>query len=332
MAVPKSAILEKYHQLCVEKALELGRVDFIVKGGLICETTLETFDLEGHLQFRFSPPTVRIATEHWEFAGELHLYEKELGVARGAFPWLEEVSDYICLATAGAPIKMEPFRDSLTEAHAFPPSHPREIWYNEIRIGRVVTKEMLSRANTFMHSAQHRISANRIKAYRRSLWWFRHGVNVEIESPLLAYVSFFNSLETLLRHETLNKAAVAPSRNNKTKEQFARIFGDKLGKELYRHCYGEKGKSLYDLRNDIDHGIIVELGSGILKVIERMTLLKAIVVDLALHWIGENNAVGGWLSQGVLEHNLEGLVILSATEARALGYQNSGPITYESSA
>src|SRR5512137_2060426 len=109
MAVLKPTMLESYHRLCVEKALDLGCVDFIVKGGLICEEPIETYDTDEVLQFRFVPPTIRVSTEHYEFAGELHLFEKNLGAARGAFLWLEQVSDYLCLATAGVPVQMEPF-------------------------------------------------------------------------------------------------------------------------------------------------------------------------------------------------------------------------------
>jgi hypothetical protein len=114
MAIVRTDVIEGYYKLCVEKAVESGRIDFIVKGGLICEEVVEAIDINGNVQFRFIPPTVRISTEHWEFAGELHLYEKEADVARGALAWLEQVSDYLCLATAGAPIKMEPFREILT--------------------------------------------------------------------------------------------------------------------------------------------------------------------------------------------------------------------------
>lgn len=198
MAVPRTDVIEKHHKLCVEKALELGRVDFAVKGGLICEKVVEAIDIDGNVQFRFIPPTVRISIEHWEFAGELYLYEKEIGVARGAIVWLEEVSDYLCLATAGAPIRMEPFRELLTESHALPISHPHEIWYDEVKIGRVITNDMLTRSNTFRAIAQHRVRPDLMPSYRRALWWFRHGANVEMESPALAFTCFFNSLETLL--------------------------------------------------------------------------------------------------------------------------------------
>jgi hypothetical protein len=227
--------------------LELGRVEFTVKGGLICERPIETVDIEGNVQFRFVPPTVRISTEHWEFAGELYLYKKEMGVARGSMVWLEEVSDYLCLATAGAPIKMEPFRDLLTEMHILPVSHPREIWYDEIKIGRVVTDDMLARANTFRTIAQRQIHPNLMPSYRRALWWFRHGANVEIESPALAFTCFFNSLETLLRYEANNNRRGKPTRNNVTKNQFQAIFGRETGNELYRLCYGLKEQSLYDI-------------------------------------------------------------------------------------
>ena len=46
MAVLKPTMLESYHRLCVEKALDLGCVDFIVKGGLICEEPIETYDTD----------------------------------------------------------------------------------------------------------------------------------------------------------------------------------------------------------------------------------------------------------------------------------------------
>jgi hypothetical protein len=327
MATIMTGIVEQYHRLCVEKAFDLGRVEFVVKGGLICEKQVETFDVDGQLQFRFSPPTVRISTEHWEFYGELFLYERDLGVARGAFPWLEQTSDYLCLATGGAPIEMQPFRDILSDTHKLPENHPREIWYNEVKIGRNVTSQMLTRASTFLHSAQHRLSSERIPSFQRALWWFRHGANVEIESPLLAYICFFNSLELLLRNEKSNKGKDKPTRNKKTKEQFIAIFGKDYGNALYQICYGNKDESLYNIRNDIDHGKIVELGSGMFRVLKNLALLKAIVVDFALYWIKQNSSVGGWLSRGILEYDAEGLVILSVNEAEELGNLSSGLIT-----
>lgn len=326
MAVMKTSRLEKYYRLCVDKTLELSCVDFIVKGGLICETLIETFDVDGNLQFRFIPPTVRVATEHWEFAGELHLFEKSLGAARGALVWLEEVSDYLCLATAGAPVKMEPFCELLTEAHALPPSHLREILYNEIKVGRVITRGMLSRVSTFMHLAPGTVGLERMKSFRRSLWWFRHGANIEVESPLLAYMSFFNSLEILLRYNRSNRNNGKPTRNNKTKDQFISIFDKDIGSELYQLCYGTKGSSLYDLRNDIDHGLIVELGSGMLRVAEGLIPLKALVVDLALCWLKQIQSFGGSLTKKVIELGSEGLVILSPEEASDLGCQKPGSI------
>jgi len=328
MAVARTDVIERYHKLCVEKALELGRVDFIVKGGLICEEVVEALDVNENVQFRFIPPTVRIATEHWEFAGQLNLYEKELGVARGAFPWLEQVSDYLCLATAGTPVKMEPLREMLTESHALPTSHPREVWYDEFKVGRVVTQGMLTRANTFMWRAQSQIRSDLLNHYRRALWWLRHGANVEIESPALAYTCLFNSLEILLRYDENNKRRAKPTRSRVTKEQFLAIFDEEVGDELYQLCYGAKGQSLYDLRNDIDHGTIVELGSGMLRVLRNLNRLKALVVDLALYWIKQNEAAGGWLSKGVLNSDSVGLIMLSADEAKkAFGTQASGPVT-----
>jgi len=326
MAVIKTIVLEQYHNLCVQKALELGRVDFVVIGGLICEKQVEAFDVDGKLQFRFSPPTVRVATEHFEFFGELHLYEKELGVARGAFPWLEQVSDYLCLATGGAPVKIEPFRDSLSETHRLPENHPREILYEEVKVGRIITPHMLTRTNTFMHLAQHRIEPEKAKSYQRALWWFRHGANIEIDSPLLAYMSFFNSLEILLQNERSNRYKGKPKPSNDTKKQFVTIFEKELGDKLYQTCYGDSDNSLYGIRNNIDHGKIVELGSGILRVLKNMVTIKAVVVDLALYWIEKNSSVGGWISKGVFEHGSEGIIIISADEAQELGYKNSGSI------
>ena len=327
MAIVKASVLEKHHQWCIDKAMELGYIGLVVQGGLICEQEIETFDVDGNLQFRFSPPSTRISTEHWEFSAQFHLYEKEIGAARGAFVWLEQVSDYLCLATAGAPIKMEPFRDTLSDTHKFPFNHPREIWFEEIKIGRVVNREMLNRANTFMHSAGYKISRDRKNSYQRALWWFRHGVNIEIEFPLLAYMCFFNSLEILLQNEKSNANKRKPKENSKTKEQFLDIFGKDVGKMLYQVCYSEKDDSLLDIRNDIDRGVIVELGSGMLRVLGKLVHLKALVVDLALFWIEQNEFVGGWMSQHVLEDGLEGLVILSQQEAKELGYKNSGTIT-----
>ncbi len=327
MAVLKPSVVEKYHELCINKAMELGCIDFVVQGGLICEQVVEAFDVDGNLQFRFSPPSTRISTEHWEFLGQFYLYEKEIGVARGAFVWLEKVGDYLCLATAGAPIKMEPFRDLLSDAHKLPFNHPKEVWFDEIKVGRVVNQEMLTRANTFMHKAEYKIPRERKNSYQRALWWFRHGANIEVDSPLLAYMCFFNSLEILLQNEKSNISKGKPKQNNKTKEQFSNIFGKNVGKVLYQVCYGEKDNSLFDIRNDIDHGKIVELGSGMLRVLGKIIVLKALVVDLALLWIDENQSVGGWMSQHVLEQGLEGLVILSQDEAKELGYKNSGTIT-----
>jgi hypothetical protein len=327
MAVARTDVIERYYRLCVEKALELGRVDFVVKGGLVCEEVVEALDVNENVQLRFIPPTVRIATEHWEFAGQLNLYEKELGVASGAFPWLEQISDYLCLATAGTPVKMDPFREMLTDSHALPTSHPREVWYDEVKVGRVVTQDMLTRANTFMWVAQNRVRSDLLNAYRRALWWLRHGSNVEIESPALAYTCFFNGLEILLRYHANNKRRGKPTRNQATKAQFLSIFGE-VGTELYQLCYGAKGQSLYDLRNDIDHGTIVELGSGMLRVLGNLNLLKALVIDLALYWIEQNEAAGGWLSKGVLNNSSMGLIMLSADEAKeAFGTQTSGPVT-----
>jgi hypothetical protein len=328
MAVARTDVIERYHKLRVEKALELGCVDFIVKGGLICEEVVQALDVDENVQFRFIPPSVRIAVEHWEFAGQLYLHEKELGVARGAFPWLEQVSDYLCLATAGTPVKMEPFREMLTESHALPASHPREVWYDEVKIGRIVTQDMLIRANTFMWIAQSKIRSDLLNSYRRSLWWLRHGANVEMESPALAYTCFFNSLEILLRYDENNKRRGKPTRNRATKAQFLAIFDKEVGNELYQLCYGAKDQSLYDLRNDIDHGTIVGLGSGMLRVLRNLNLIKALVVDLALYWIKQNAAAGGWLAKGVLNSDSMGLIMLSVDEAKkAFGTQTSGPVT-----
>ncbi|MDP1716232.1 MAG: hypothetical protein Q8L41_15955 [Anaerolineales bacterium] len=327
MAILKTSILEKYHQLCIDKAMEFGCIDFVVQGGLICEQVVEAFDVDGNVQFRFSPPSTRISTEHWEFLGQFFLYEKEIGVARGAFVWLEKVSDYLCLATAGAPVKMEPFRDLLSETHKLPFNHPKEVWFDEVKIGRVVNQEMLTRANTFLHSAEYKIAPDRKNSYQRALWWFRHGANIEVASPLLAYICFFNSLEILLQNEKSNINKAKPKENNKTKEQFSNIFGKDVGKTLYQVCYSEKDDSLLDIRNDIDHGKIVELGSGMLRVLKKMVILKALVVDLALFWIGQNQSVGGCMSQNVLEQGLEGLAILSQQEAKELGYKSNGTIT-----
>ena len=235
--------------------------------------------------------------------------------------------DFLCLATAGAPIQMEPFRDRLTASHKLPANHPREVWYDEITAGRIMTTDLLGRTSTYMHLAQHQIQPERMKPYRRSLWWLRHGANIEIESPLLAFMCFFNSLETLLLNEQTNRRAGKPKRNKKTKEQFAAIFGKDLGEALYQICYGDKGNSLYDTRNEVDHGRIVELGSGVLKVLGNMVMLKAVVVDLALYWIGQNLAVGGWMSKGILEYGADGLLILSENEALERGYSSSGLIT-----
>ena len=89
-----------------------------------------------------------------------------------------------------------------------------------------------------------------------------------------------------------------------------------------------KDQSLYDLRNDIDHGVIVELGSGMLRVLGSLNILKAIVVDLALYWIKQNEAAGGWLSKGVLDNASDGLIMLSADEAQKIfGTQTAGPVT-----
>jgi hypothetical protein len=327
MAVLKTAVLEKFHQLCVDKAVEFGCIDFVVEGGLICEHVVEAFDVDGNLQFRFSPPSTRISTEHWEFLGQFFLYEKEIGVARGALVHLEKISDYLCLATAGAPIKMEPFRDILSDSHKLPFNHPKEIWFDEIKVGRVVNQEMLNRANTFMHLSEYKIPRDRKKSYQRALWWFRHGSNIEVESPLLAYMCFFNSLEILLQNEKSNIQKGKPKENSKTKEQFSNIFGKTVGKTLYHVCYGEKDISLHDIRNDIDHGRIVELGSGMLRVLKKIVILKALVVDLALYWIEKNQSIGGWISQNILEDDLEGLVILSKQEAKELGFNNSGTLS-----
>lgn len=323
MAVIKPERLEKYHELLINKALETGQIDFVVKGGLICEKEVKTFDVDEKLHFRFYPPTVRIATDHWEFWGEYHLYEKEIGVARGAFPYLEKVSDYLCLATGGAPVSMEPFRDSLSEVHKLPENHPREIWYDENKIGRIVNIHMLTRANTYMYSAETRILPERIKSYQRALWWFRRGANIEIESPLLSFMSFFNSLETLLQNESSNINRNKPKPNNHTKIQFGRIFGKELGDFLYRHCYGDGEYSLYGIRNEIDHGNIVELGSGIIKVLKNIITLKALVVDIALFWINRNSS---WISEGVIKNDLGGIVILSPSEGQELGYSKDGTI------
>lgn len=327
MAILKTSVLEKHHQLCIDKAIEFGCIDFVVKGGLICEEVVEAFDVDGNLQFKFIPPSTRISTEHWEFLGQFFLYEKEISVARGALVWLERISDYFCLATAGAPIKMEPFRDLLSDSHKIPFNHPKEVWFDEIKVGRVVNQAMFNRANTFMRLAEYKISDDRKKSYQRALWWFRHGANIEVESPLLAYTCYFNSLEILLQNEKSNIHKRKPKENNKTKEQFSSIFGKDIGKTLYQVCYGEKGNSLLDIRNDIDHGQIVELGSGMLRVLEKIVILKALVVDTALFWIQMNQSIGGWLSQHILEDGLEGLVILSEKEAKELGLTNSGTIT-----
>lgn len=326
MAVIKPSVVKEYYKLCVDLALQSRLIEFVVNGGLICEKPVETFDEDGNLRFRFLPPTTRVATEHWEFRGELHLHEQELRTINAVFSWLEQFSDYLCLATAGAPVRLEPFRDCLSEQHKLPENHPREIWYDEIKIGRALTIDTITRANTFMHLAQHRTPREKIKSYRRSLWWFRHGANVEMESPLLAYVCFFNSLEILLQYDKSNDNQGKPKQNNKTKRQFKSIFSEELGTKLYLRCYGDKPNSLYDIRCDIDHGKIVELGSQMLMVLENTKVLKAVVVDLALHWIDVNESFGGWLVRSVLEQGHDALIILSQDEAKELGYPNGGSI------
>jgi hypothetical protein len=209
-----------------------------------------------------------------------------------------------------------------------PISHPRQVWHDEVKIGRMVTNDLLTRANTFLWITQSQIPSNLLNPYRRALWWFRHGANIEIESPALAYTCFFNSLETFLRYEKSNKNRGKPTKNSRTKKQFLLIFGNEVGNELYQLCYGMKDQSLYDLRNDIDHGVIVELGSGMLRVLGSLNILKAIVVDLALYWIKQNEAAGGWLSKGVLDNASDGLIMLSADEAQKIfGTQTAGPVT-----
>jgi hypothetical protein len=327
MAILKTDVLQNHYQFCVEKAAELGYINLIIQGGLICEEGIETFDVDGNLQFRFSPPSIRVTTEHWEFSAEMHLLEKSIPAARGAFVWVEQVSDYLCLATAGAPIKMQPFRDMLTESNQLPINHPKEIWYDEVKVGRVMSRAMLNRANTFMHHAQHKIGRDKIKSYQRALWWFRHGANIEIESPLLAYTCFFNSLEILLQNEKSNSSRIKPKGNKKTKTQFTHIFGQDIGKVLFQVCYGELGgESLVAIRNDIDHGKIVELGEGMLRVLKNIATLKALIVDLALYLIDSHESMGGWLSIRVLEDGAEGLVILSLEEANQLGLKKSGSL------
>lgn len=157
------------------------------------------------------------------------------------------------LSHSGRTSKNEPFRDLLSETHKLPFNHPKEVWFDEVKIGRIVNQEMLTRANTFLHSAEYKIAPDRKNSYQRALWWFRHGANIEVMSPLLAYTCFFNSLEILLQNEKSNINKVKPKENNKTKEQFSNIFGVDIGKNLYQVCYSEKDNSLLDVRNDIDH-------------------------------------------------------------------------------
>ena len=52
MAILNISVLEKHHQLCIDKAVELGYIDFVVQGGLICEKAVDTFDIDGNLQFQ----------------------------------------------------------------------------------------------------------------------------------------------------------------------------------------------------------------------------------------------------------------------------------------
>jgi hypothetical protein len=121
---------------------------------------------------------------------------------------------------------------------------------------------------------------------------------------------------------------LTPTRHKKTKSQFIHSFGQDIVTTFYQLCYSEKDlASLLEIRNDIDHGKIVELGSGMLRVLDKIAVLKAIVVDLALYLTNTQESLGGWLSVGVLDDGSEGLVILSAREAGELGLNKSGPVT-----
>jgi hypothetical protein len=304
----------------VDSVLETGVINFLVRGRLWCDAN---FGFEPFVKIRISGPTYKLHVYgetpsqdkpfHWLvnelnddaiFPGEITIPEKtKEGIGR-AVNHLEIWADFLCLATGNPKLIVEIQRPLVAN----------------IQIRTDMDVASLDRWSDLTQNHVALPGAER-QQVSRALWWYRKACVATSYSVFDGYTARWNCLEILcgvsgsqvkqepsaarkIQDYLKGKKSITPghiqecfnrwvnySIAQQMRDVLSKLLDDRQAAQIVRECFEvtPEENRLYQIRNDINHGNILENSAvEYERVYMRGTVLLQIVMKLLYRRLGYN--------------------------------------------